>query len=81
MLVEIPFVWKIVVHMNAQVIGRKKKINDWDVATMSHTTITHHLKYMLSIPTLYNWGHAFDLEALTSCVSMQGYEKVWIISD
>ncbi len=61
-------------YMNAQVIGRKKKIKDSSVTTMSHTTIIRHLKYMLSIPALYNWGHVFDLEALTSCVSMQGYE-------
>jgi hypothetical protein len=63
------------------VIGRKKKIKDWNVAAMSHTTITRHLKYRLSIPALYSWGHAFDLEALTSCVSMQGYEQVWTIRD
>ncbi len=60
---------------------KEKKLEDWNVATMNHTTITRHLKYMLSIPTLYNQGHAFDREVLTSCVSMQRYEQVWIISD
>jgi hypothetical protein len=33
---------------------KEKKIEDWNVATMSHTIITHHSKYMLLIHALYN---------------------------